>query len=42
MIFFVPVPVREVEQDECALRREIGELQERLERLEQVSGGAWD
>lgn len=35
------VPVREAEQDECALRREIGELRGRLERLEQVSWGAW-
>ncbi|XP_060045537.1 epidermal growth factor-like protein 8 isoform X2 [Erinaceus europaeus] len=37
------VTVREVEQDERALRREIGELQERLERLEQWAGkaGAW-
>lgn len=32
------VSVREAEHDERALRREIQELQGRLERLEQVSG----
>ncbi|XP_023378879.1 epidermal growth factor-like protein 8 isoform X2 [Pteropus vampyrus] len=37
------VAVREAEQDECALRREVGELRGRLERLEQWTGqaGAW-
>lgn len=35
------VPVREAEQDEGALSREIGELRERLEQLEQASLGAW-
>lgn len=34
-------PVREAEQGERALRREIRELHGRLERLEQVSWGAW-
>lgn len=35
------VPVREAEPDEHALSWEVRELRARLERLEQVSLGAW-
>lgn len=39
LVMFSFVPVREVEQDEHALRQEMQELRGRLEQLEQVGGG---
>lgn len=43
LVMFSFVPVREVEQDEHALRQEMQELRGRLEQLEQWAGqvGAW-